>query len=218
MSSVTTGRDPLVREALYALSMAKRLPDAEVLDEVVREYPQFADELTDFAVEIALDVLRNSAAEAAEAAVEPGDVSSAVSRAISRFHNRRYALRRAAETTPTEGGLAWEPVDNPFEGLSHHELRALALRIGANTVFVIKLRDRQIEPESIPDPFKRRVCLALQITLELLVAHLAARPVSTGRQFFKADEKPTHGQRQSFLDAVRSSGLTEEAQRRLMSL
>ena len=217
--NLTPGTPPL-REALYALAMARRTPNAQVLDEIVRQYPQFADELTDFAVELVLEPLREAAAEVGVEAADPSNVSPAVSRAISRFHNRLYTVRRAAETKPTERALASEPVVNPFEALSREEFRAFADRIGANTVLVHKLRDRQIEPETIPDGFMRRVSDELKIPVERLAAHFAVTGVSEGasRQFYKADDKPKHDQRQSFSDAVRNAGLTDEEQRHLLSL
>ena len=75
MNPILTPGTPSLREALYALAMAASTPDAQVLDEIVRQYPQFADELTDFAVELALDSLSETASEAEEAAVDPGNVS-----------------------------------------------------------------------------------------------------------------------------------------------
>lgn len=208
-----------LREALYALSLAKRVPDAELLDEMVRRYPQFADELTDFAIELALDALRGAAApDAAEAAVDPGRVSPAVSRAISRFHNRLHSVRRSA-TTAMEWALTPASIVNPFAGLSRDEFRAFAWRIGANTVLVAKLRDRQIKPETIPDGFRRLVATELPAPLDVVIAHFAAAGgVAQARQFFKTDGKPSHTQRQSFEEAVRSSGLSEEQQQHLLSL
>ena len=220
MSPILTPGTPPLREALYALAMAASTPDAQVLDEIVRQYPQFADELTDFAVELALDSLGEAVSEAEDATADPSNVSPLVSRAMSRFHNRVYALRRAADTAPTGRALPSEPVYNPFAGLSREEFRAVAGRIGANTVFVAKLRDRQIDPETMTDGFKRLVANEVKVPVGLLFAHLAATRGSTGEsaQFYKADDKPKHDQQQSFADAVRSSGLTAEEQRRLLSL
>ena len=220
MKPILTPGTPPLREALYALAMAGSTPNARVLDEVVRKYPQFADELTDLAVELVLDSLRGIPAAVEEEVVDPGKVSPAVSRAMSRFHNRLYELRRATEATPTARVPASAPVVNPFEALSREEFRAFADRIGANTVLVHKLRDRQIEPETIPDSFMRRVSDELKIPVERLAAHFAVTGVSEGasRQFYKADDKPKHDQRQTFSDAVRNAGLTDEEQRHLLSL
>lgn len=221
MHTTLTAGEPLLREALYELSIAKHMPDAQVLDDVVRRYPQFAEELTDFAVELALDALRGeAAADAAESAVDPSNVSPAVSRAMSRFHNRLHAVRQEAGKVSAERTLPSDPVDNPFAELDRKKFRAFAKQIGANPVFVAKLRDRQIEPDTITDGFKDRVAEELDIPFAAIDAHFAASggPASASPQFFKADDKPSHDRRQSFEDAVRSSGLTDEQQQYLLSL
>ena len=38
-----------LRDALYELSLARQVPDATLLDEFVRRYPEHAEDLTDFA-------------------------------------------------------------------------------------------------------------------------------------------------------------------------
>ena len=42
---------------MYAMSLAKAVPDAELLDEFARRYPLHADALTEFAIELAIDAL-----------------------------------------------------------------------------------------------------------------------------------------------------------------
>ena len=206
------------REALYALAMAENMPDAGVLDDIVRQYPQFSRELTEFAVELALDSLVEGGA--AEAAADPTKVSPGVSRAMSAFHNRLYALRRAGGAAVAEPTPSSDFVENPFSDLGRREFRAVAEGIGANTVLVAKLRDRQIDPTTISDGFKRLVSNELEVPVALLSTHLEASPTATqgSRQFYKADDRPRQGERQSFADAVRGSGLTDEQQRHLLSL
>ena len=206
------------REALYALAMAGKMPDAGVLDDIVRQYPQFSRELTEFAVELALDSLVEDGA--VEPAVDPTKVSPAVSRAMSAFHNRLYSLRQESEAAVTEPMPSSDLVENPFTGLDRREFRALAGRIGGNTVLVAKLRDQQIDPATIPDGFKRCVSNALNLPVHMLSAHLEASPTATSEslQFYKADHRPRQDERQSFADAVKGSGLTDEQQRHLLGL
>lgn len=206
------------REALYALAMAENMPDAAVLDEIVRRYPQFSRELTEFAVELALESLVEGAADGPSA--DPTTVSPAVSRAMSLFHNRLYALRQAGEAAVAKSAPSYAFMENPLLDLDRRELRAVARGIGGSTMLVVKLRDRLIDPNTIPDRFKRRVSDELEIPVEVLTAHLEASPTETqgSRQFYKADHRPKQGGRQSFADAVRSSGLTDEQQRHLLSL
>lgn len=206
------------REAFYALAMAENMPDAGVLDDIVRQYPQFSRELTEFAVELALDSFLEG--EATEAVADPTKVSPAVSRAMSAFHNRLYALCQASEAAVMEPKPSSGFVENPFSDLDRLEFRAVAEGIGANTVLVNKLRDRQIDPTTISNGFKRLVSNELKVPVDVLVAHLEASPTVTqaSRQFYKADDQPRQGGRQSFADAVRGSGLTDEQQRHLLSL
>lgn len=219
MTPILTAGAPPLREALYILSMAQRVPDAALLDDVVRRYPSHASELTEFAIDLALDALRgDAAADAAEAALDPAQVSPAVSRAVSRFHNRLHAFRTASATRGSARPA--EAAANPFAALSRDEFRGVARRLRANTVFVGKLRDRQIETDTMSDGFRQRVADELRAPLEVVVAHFAlagGAPMAT-RQFFKADAKPGSAVQQSFEEAVRSSGLTEAEQRHLLSL
>lgn len=207
-----------LREALYFLSTEQYIPDAKLLDDVVRRYPEFGEELTEFAIAIAIDALRGErVVEDAEVAIEPSAVSPAVSRAMSHFQNRLHSVTAGAvEVTSTSADVGDPP--NPFSGLTRNEFRACASRLNANAVFVGKLRDRQIEPSTMTLGFQRRVADELHAPLELVVAHFAARQSAPTGQFFKAEGKPSTGTRQSFEEAVRSSGLSEAQQQYLLEL
>ena len=66
----------------------------------MRRYPEFGEELTEFAIALAVDALRSErVTEAAEAALDPSVVSPAVSRAISHFQNRLHAVTVGARAT-----------------------------------------------------------------------------------------------------------------------
>jgi hypothetical protein len=218
MSQTLNASPRALREAFYALSAAQDVPDAKLLDDVVRQYPQFGVELTEFAIAIAVDALRGDrAAEAAEAAIDPSVVSPAVSRSVSHFQNRLHAMTTgAAPAASARTNVADAP--NPFLGLPRSEFRAFAARLNANAVFVGKLRDRQIDPATMTPGFKRRVAEELKAPLEVVVAHFAARQAAPTGQFFKAEGKPSTGAQQSFEVAVRSSGLSETQQRFLLGL
>jgi hypothetical protein len=216
-----------LRDALYELAAGKETLNAEVLDDVVRKYPKYAEELTSFAVELALSALREKAAEAAEAAIDyDGKVSDVVSRALSRFHNRRHAVKTAGSAEESTRGASSsttslfipEEVFNPFSSMSRETFRDVAKRMNANPLFMTKVRERQIEPSTITDGFRRRLASEVGVPLEVIAAHLAAAPATSTHQRFKADDKPQIGAKQSFEEAVRTSSLTEEQQRHLLSL
>lgn len=216
MNPLTSSAVPL-RDVLYELSLAKRVPDAELLDDFVRRFPKYADSLTEFAIELAMDALRPEP-EVDTAEIDLSCVSPVVSRAMSRFHNRLHAVRQATKPTSNRDPSP-EVADapNPFAELSRAAFRALAKGIGANAVFVTKLRDRQIKPDTIPSSFLRCLADELNTPLDLVTAYLAAPSTITSRQFYKADDKPDDSQQQSFVEAVKNSELSEDQQHQLLS-
>lgn len=211
---------PGLRDALYALSMAKAVPDAALLDDLVRRFPKFGSELTDHAIAIAIDALRGDAAiDAAEAARDPMVLSPAVSRAMSRFQNRLHSVSEPADQAAAPPRAQATDAVNPFASLSRGEFRDFTKRLDANSVFVAKLRDRQIKPDTLTPGFRRRVADDLRAPLGVVVAHFAAAQAGAARaQFFKAEGKPHDGGRQTFEEAVQSSGLSEAQQSALLAL
>jgi hypothetical protein len=185
-----------LQDAKYHLALSKSVPDAEVLDELVRSFPEHAQELTEFAIDLALDAIGES--EETLLAV-PEQNSPAVSRAISRFHNRLYVERKADSSQGRE------------------ELRTFARNINGNLPFVMKLRDRQIDADTIPEGFTKLVSKELDVPLDLVVAHFRAPAEIRQSAHFKADEKPEANLKQGFEEAVRNSGLTLEQQAFLLS-
>jgi hypothetical protein len=205
-----------LQDVMYELSLAKRVPDAELLDEFVRRYPEHADALTEFAIELTADAMLD-ANEEPEMPTEPDAVSPAVSYAMSQFQNR-LSVARKQQATGSPARVVPSPARNPFASLNREGFRALASRINVNTVLLAKLRDRQIDPATMPSEFCRRIAEEMDEPLEDLVAHFRAPfDASHARQFYKSNGKPVAGVRQSFADAVRGSGLSPEQRRRLLS-
>ena len=201
-----------LREALYELSAAKGVPDAELLDEFVRRYPQYAADLTDFAVELVVADLRRANEQS-----HPGpsaETSPAVSRAMSRFNNRLYAVNKSKQTANSTPSAS--TIENPFVTLSREAIRSLADRLDVDLVLILKFRDRHIVPESVPDHFQQRLANELKVPVSIVTAHLGAGPQIESRMDFKAEGKPQTGARQTFEEAVRSSGLTSEQQKNLL--
>jgi hypothetical protein len=200
-----------LQDALYTLALAKPVPDPEVLEEVTRLYPEFASQLTNRACELALEAFRGEPED--DSPVASPEVNNMVLKAMSRFQNRLYSVK--AEEVRAKTHL--EPA-NPFAGLNTAELRAFAGRLNANTVFTLKLRDRIIDESTMTEGFKRRVAEELTEPFELVAAHFAGRPNVSAQAHYKADQKPEALRKQRFEDAIRSSGLTEDQQRYLLSL
>jgi hypothetical protein len=211
-------------DALYLLSIEKDMPDAALLDEVIRACPEFAEELTDFAIDLAIDRWTNRMREeeAAPSVAELENVSPAVSRALSRFQNCLHSVQTTAVSDSVIKTLhavsqSREAV-NPFAHLSREQYRGTAKNLNVNTVFLSKFRDRQIVATSIPVAFQRRLAAEVDVPIELLVAHLAAAQGAPQGQLYKADKKPSNQAQQSFEEAVRGSGLDPEQQKALLEL
>jgi hypothetical protein len=211
-------------DALYILSIEKDMPDAALLDEVIRTCPKFSEELTDFAIELAIDRCTNRMREeeATPSVAELQNVSPAVSRALSRFQNCLHSVQTTAVSdavikTLHGVGQSYEAV-NPFAHLSRDKYRSIAQNLNVNTVFLSKLRDRQVVATSIPAPFQRRLAAEVDVPIDLLVAHLCAAPGALHGQLYKADKKPSNQAQQSFEEAVRGSGLDPEQQKALLEL
>ncbi|WP_063781928.1 hypothetical protein [Bradyrhizobium viridifuturi] len=129
-------------DVLYAFAMARPIPDPGTLEEFTRKYPAYADELTDFAVDLLLD----SAIEDEVGEADDDDsVSPAVSRAISHFQNALYEL----EKKPVPALQAVPQTKNPFADMDRTRFRSVARGLNANNTFLIKLRDRTIEPDTV---------------------------------------------------------------------
>lgn len=199
-----------LRDAKYHLALAKPSPDAELLDEMVRRFPEHATDLTEFAIALALDRLGATGDDTFE--TSSTESSSAVSKAMSRFHNRLYAEKKAALSS-SQGS-----VGNPFASMPRSELRIFARAINANLPFVMKLRDRQIREDTMSEGFKRRVTEVLEVPHDVVIAHFSAPPEVRVDARFKAEGKPEPGAKQTFEEAVRGSGLTSEQQEYLLKL
>jgi hypothetical protein len=219
MTTNTTNNMPPLDEVLYAFSVESRELNAELLDEYVRAHPDYADALTELAITLALDELEPADVKAS--AREMTMVTPAVSRAVSKFQNRLYQMKKtsAVKATAATARIERTEVVNPFRSLNKSGFRAVARELNANNVFVGKLRDRQIEPQTMTAGFLDKLSGILKVSMDFVVAHLKAEPIVRATpQFSKADDKPHVVARQSFEEAVRSSGLSDEQQRHLLSL
>lgn len=224
---MTSFRNPLpsdLEDAFYELSLERDPLDADVLDRFVGRFPEFELELHERAIDLAFDSLHDEALESTkpELELDPASMSPAVSRALSRYQNALHALGRTGQPNARSKSPAGKVSSafNPLRQLSRDEFRAFAVRLGANIPFAAKLRDRQIAPETMTEGFQRRVAAELDVPAAVVASHFAAEQprISAGRQYYKAHVKPVASGRQSFADAVKSSGLTDSQQGKLMNL
>lgn len=200
-----------LEDALHSFAIASKVLNASALDQLVRAFPQFAEELTDIAVSLVMDAYEDEA----DVAIDVQHTSPAVSRAMSQFNNRLHEIGSQMQKLETKSAIN---VESPFSALGRDELKAIAMHLHANTIFVIKVRDRIIDRATISAGFIREVADALGKPIEQLAAHFAAPPQIAARVHYKADQKPTAVKQQTFEEAVRSSNLTPEQQSYLLNL
>ena len=98
--------------------------------------------------------------------------------------------------------------------------RSCANRLHANNTFMMKLRDRTIEPDSVISRmgFCQTVAEECGEPFDLVIAHFKGPQVIERRQHFKSDDKPALARRETFEEAVRNSGLSIEQQTYLLGL
>lgn len=205
-------------EICHEMAMTSVMPDADMLDTYVKQYPQYRAELTDFVVALTLDAL--APYDDAED-VNPEKVTPAVSRTMSFFQNALYESHEDGNVTPLETkqmAAHTQNVTNPIAGLSKIEFKGFVRRLDVNSVLAAKLRDRQIDPNTMRPAFMKVVAESIPEELDVVAAHLMAAPYQNPAvtQFHKADGKPGLGPQESFEDAVKNSGLTQDQQFRLM--
>jgi hypothetical protein len=205
--------DTPLRDVLYAFALAKATPDADLLEEYVRLYPNYAAALTSFAIEMIVDSGKGNTDQSPELGAPT--MTPTVSRVMSRFHNRLNTTHRSGSAAAGHGSA---PVANPFATLDRKAFRDLARNLNANAVFVAKLRDREIDVDTMTDGFRQRIAEQTHAPLDLVMAHFAASSEIRPGQFYKAEDKPAAITKQTFREAVATSGLTEEQQRYLLSL
>lgn len=217
MTSLANRSSSPLRDVLYEFSMAKDVPDAELLDQFVKAYPEYAAMITDFAIDIAVDALRSKASPAVEAAAT---VSPEVSRAMSVYQNALYAKSMKAKAATVESKAESEATDCPnlFAGLDRKGFRALAARLKMDTVLLMKLRDRLIDPRTITEGFRQYLAEGLNVTKKAVDAFFAEKPTRLAPQFYKSESKPELQAPQSFEEAVRAAGLDDAQKTFLLEL
>lgn len=193
-------------EICYEMAVEKDAIDASVLEAMRSRYPQFERELTEMAVELALE---SKLGRQAEAPIGDGDLTlRTMSKVQARLHG--ILVKRAAAPSASDQNL--------FSDLTKGKSRSLAARLGANTVFVSKLRDRMIEVATMSAGFLKLVAGELQVTVEQLVTYLAAPPGMSLKTSYKSDQKPAAAAKQSFAEAIEHIGLSKEQQEYLLGL
>lgn len=191
---------------------ADSAPNPAILDTYCRKYPQYARDLTDYAVQWLIEEVIDATAVSGD--IEKPASSTLVSRAISRFHDRVSGRVKSAET-------AQEPSHNiysSFGGLSVARKREICNTLGINTPLLAKFQNRLIDPDTIPRGFLNKFAEIIGSAVNDFETYLQLPPVMHRQVDFKAERKPSVDMRKDiFEEAVRNSSLSEQQKQTLLN-
>lgn len=201
---MTTSPAHRAQEVLLTFA-AEGEPTPRRLEAFVKEYPDLRRELTDLAVEMVL---------------EPSRPLPAADAATARTVSSAWARYQAGTTKQAAVARAEAPVEPPdvFAGFAGPSFPRLAARLGVTPAFLIKVRDGLIEAATFPRALARSIADEVGHGVGTIIA-LLERPASMpAGTMAKADGKPEVGRKQTFAEAVATSGLTADQQRRLLAM
>ncbi|VAW71872.1 hypothetical protein MNBD_GAMMA12-1806 [hydrothermal vent metagenome] len=193
-----------IDDVLYQFSLEQEAPSAELLEEFTQRYPEYAEALTDFAIKWAADTMAIPDPIANESE-STNDVS--VSIAMSRFLNKTHELKSLKDTkTSSQASI----VRNPFSALEKDEFRNLVQRLNVTRLFLSKIRDRIIEVSTVRPGFFDLLAKESGESFEIIKAHFAADAELHPDMKFKAKSKPSVKSKQSYEEALDTSGLSSD--------
>lgn len=169
------------------------------LEDYVRRYPEYADELTDFVLYFHAVSLNLPEPDAVPAQA----LSPAAEAALARIRG----LNPNSANTPA-----------PIESLvkqgrtQGYNARQLAAEVGLSTDLLGKLDAKVIAANSIPRTLISRLAQTLATAPEAVAAYLGLSAPAGAGQFFYSEQAPAQRQ-ESFIDAVQASTLDDAAKR-----
>ena len=205
-----TRTDPTLDDALNTYVEMNNRPTAENLKEWVRRYPQFREDLSEFAVAWAEELILPTAAEIG-AEVEKVLVDRAMSHVLNVSYSRDLETLRETTTDDPVHSLTG---DANRVGTKPAELaRVCRLDLG----LLSKLNSRQIQPWTIPAELVGMLADQLNKTVAALKIFLAGPPRAAIGKAYLSRGKPTASPQQSFAEAVQQSSLSDEEKARWLS-
>lgn len=199
-------------DVLYQFSLEQDAPSVELLEEFTHHYPEYAEALTDFAIKWAVDEITVPDV-IAKGVDDRGDDS--VSIAMSRFLNKAHELKASKVAQPSGNANI---ARNPFAALENDEFRNLAKRLNVTRLFLSKIRDRIIEVSTVPHGFFDFLAKEIGESSEIIRAHFSVDAELHPDMRFKSTDKPSVQSKQSYEDAIESSGMTAEQKSMLRNI
>jgi hypothetical protein len=187
---------PSEEEIILAFAV-EPIHDRKTLERYLTEYPEHSIALVDCSIELMLDSTQSdTVVESTEDAVE---------HAWQRFQ----AIMRVSDDTS---------LMNPFAKLNPTAFKSLAKRLDITNLLLVRLRDRAIEPMTIPIRFIQKLANELEVTVDAVLAFLNGSPSMISNHSFRSSEKPMVTNQITFQKAIETSQLTESQKNTLKAL
>lgn len=190
---MTISPDETKEDVLYAFSVEPSR-SAKTLDEYLKNYPQYHDELIDLSIEM----LSPPAHEEISADT---NISEGAAPAWEKFQSMLLNTESAPRSTS---------VGNPLATLDKRSFHDLAKKLNLSRVLLTRLRDQTIIFSSIPVRFIKALADAINVNVDTMKSALDRPATISSAQSFKADGKPTAPEPISFDEAIEASNLSEE--------
>lgn len=171
------------------------------VEEYAARYPEYAAELTEFALYFHAIGGDLPAADAAPAAA----LSPAAAAALARIQASH--ADQGAPSAPALDGLVAQAAR---VGLAP---RTLAEAVRLSTELLARLEAHSIDAATIPGTLVRRLASALKVAPDVVSAYLGATGPAAVGAFYYADQAPERSPQQSFLEAVQASALAPDLKR-----
>lgn len=187
---------PSAEEVILAFAV-EPIHDRKTLERYLSEYPEYSEALVDYSIELTLDGTRSdNVVESTENGVE-------------------HAWRRFHEIISVDNDA---PLINPFAKLNPTAFKSLAKRLDITNLLLVRLRDRAIEPMTIPMRFVQKLADELEVTVDAVLAFLNGSPSMISNHSFRSSAKPMVTNQITFQKAIETSQLTESQKNTLKTL
>lgn len=185
---------PTLEEVLDAYAV-EAIHDRATLENYLRDFPQFAEELVDLSREVSrvVEYDESPLSEIEEALIE------------NAWRNHVQPVAQSADEI------------DPLANLSVPELREVAQQLGVPRQVITAFRERSVKLESVPKSFLEAFANALSCTMDLLLNVASASSGQGLSRSYKAEIKPNAGEAISFERLLIDAGVPEDKRIELLS-
>jgi hypothetical protein len=182
---------------LYAFAVEPR-HDQATLERYFSKYPNLTQELISLAFELRV-----------------ADAQSSVQPELAADAGASKAWQEFTACAPAKATATGKPgtLMSKFRGQA---FVTLADRLKFPRSILIAFRDRQVEPDSVPEGIIARFAEATESTVQAVRDYLSSTPQIIQTAQFKADNKPAQQGRVTFRQLVENTPMTEEERKVLL--